>query len=73
MAANKIPYGNVDPEKMIDMISLAHGLELDFGNDLKAMRRYRARIYALNKLYAGQWRFRTMREDSSLIIWRLAQ
>lgn len=73
MHDKKIPYQNVDPEKMIEMITLAHGLELDFGNDLKAMRRYRSRIYALNKLYAGQWRFRTMREDSSLVIWRLAQ
>ena len=38
----------------------------------KAMRKYRTRLYSINKEFSGKWRFRTIREGSILMIWRLA-
>jgi hypothetical protein len=69
---NRYTYQSVSPQEAMSLASLAHGLELDFGNDEKAMRRYRTRLYAINKEYSGKWRFRTIRENSILMIWRLA-
>jgi hypothetical protein len=69
---NRYTHNSVSPEEAISLASLSHGLELDFGNDEKAMRRYRTRLYAINKTYSGKWRFRTIREASVLMIWRLA-
>lgn len=70
--SNRFTYQSVTPDQAYHYASLAHGLELDFGNDEKAMRRYRTRLYAINKEFAGKWRFRTIRENSVLMIWRLA-
>lgn len=69
---NRYSYQSIDPGAVSELAKLSHGVELDFGNDEKAMRKYRTRLYAINKEYSGKWRFRTIREDSILMIWRLA-
>lgn len=69
---NRYSYQSVSPQDAINLASLAQGLELDFGNDEKGMRKYRTRLYAINKEFSGKWRFRTIREASILMIWRLA-
>lgn len=69
---NRFDYRTVSAEDLLNHISLAQGVELDFGTDEKAMRRYRSRLYMINKVYAGKWRYRSLRDGSLLMIWRLA-
>lgn len=59
-------------ERLAGMIPLATGAEFDFGNDGKGMARYRSQLYGLNKDNAAGWKFRTMRNGSLLMVWRLA-
>ncbi len=69
---NRFDYRTVSAEDLFNHISLAQGVELDFGTDEKAMRRYRSRLYMVNKVHAGKWRYRSLRDGSLLMIWRLA-
>lgn len=69
---NRFTYSAISPDQAFHYASLSHGLELDFGNDERAMRKYRSRLYAINKEFSGKWRFRTIRDHSVLMIWRLA-
>lgn len=71
-SGNRFSYQSVSPADAYHYAALATGLELDFGNDEKAMRKYRSRLYQINKEFSGKWRFRTIREGSTLMIWRLA-
>lgn len=71
-SGNRFDYRSVSASDAYHYAALATGLELDFGNDEKAMRKYRTRLYAINKEFSGKWRFRTIREGSVIMIWRLA-
>jgi hypothetical protein len=70
--AQRFSAVSVPPETLQHRIPVATGIELDFGNDEKGMRRYRARLYAINKDNAAHWRFRSMRNGSLLMVWRLS-
>lgn len=59
----------VPTEKQIMRIPLAKSGEYEL-ND-KEVRTTRSRIYAINKNNGAGWRFRTMREGTLLLVWRI--
>lgn len=65
-------YSRINPETLVAIIPISWAKELDFGNDEKAMRNYRKRLYEINKHNAVGWKFRTIRNGSILMVWRIA-
>lgn len=53
----------------IQKIPLARAGEYELTD--REMRTLRSRIYSLNKHHALGWRWRTMREGSFLLVWRI--
>jgi len=43
----------------------------EFEMSPKEMQRTRSRIYSLNKSHVHGWRWRTLRENNLLLVWRI--
>lgn len=60
---------NLPSEIEITSIPLARAGEYELSD--REMKTLRSRIYSLNKHHVHGWRWRTMREGSRLLVWRI--